>query len=341
MIRAALVSVHKYTGLLAGALLAVTGISGSILVFDHRLDEMLTPAVMTAAPSGDPAPLQDVVDAARAAAGDQPTRIYIARRPGSAHVVRFPAPPGAPGPVEVSVAPADAKVLAVRTWGEYPVSWVYHLHYGFLSGATGKLVVGVLGLCLLFFCVSGVVIWWPRRGRWRRALTIKRHAGAFRLNYDLHKTAGVYLLPVLAVVAFSGVELVFPGPVERSVARVLPVDDYPAPQSSVPPGGADEALTVDRAVAAGQAVCRTASSSACTCRPASAALTNSSSISRASPGRHTRRAPSGSIDTAARCSTSGTQRRSLPAALCSTGSFRCTTATRSASPAAGSSSSAA
>lgn len=241
---------HKYIGLTLGLLLAVIGLTGSLLVFDHALDEMVAPQTVPANAPGDAAPLQAVVAAARAAVPGEPepTRIHLARQPGSPHMVRFPGPPGAPGPVEVSVAPVGAEVLAVRQWGEYPVSWVYRLHYTLLAGTTGKYVVGASGLFLLFFCLSGLYIWWPRRGQWRQALTIKRGSGAFRLNYDLHKTIGLYLLPVLAVVAFSGVSLVFHGPVESLVGSVLPLDERPSPSSE--PGGVP--LTVDQAVAEGR-----------------------------------------------------------------------------------------
>src|SRR5690606_7340155 len=122
-----------------------------------------------------------------------------------------------------SVAPSG-EVLAQRTWGEYPVSWIYRLHYTLLAGATGKTIVGIAGLFLLFFGLSGLAIWWPRPGRWRRALTIRRGAGSYRLNFDLHKTAGVYFLPVLLAVAFSGVSLVFHAPVEALADALFEVD---------------------------------------------------------------------------------------------------------------------
>lgn len=251
--RYSLLVLHKYIGLVLGGLISIIGLTGSIVVFDHAIDERLAPETLDRRYAEGHAPLSEVLAAAKVAvgAGASPTRITLAREKGSAHVVRFPAPPGAPGPLEVSVAPSTAEVLGVRIWGDYAVSWVYRLHYTLLSGTTGKYVVGVLGLCLLFFCVSGIVIWWPRHGRWYRALTIKRGAGTFRLNYDLHKTAGVYLLPVLFVVSLSGVSIVFPGQFDAVVARVLPVDAEPAPRSA--PSSA-EPINIDHAVIAASAV---------------------------------------------------------------------------------------
>ncbi len=245
-----LFALHKYAGLIAGVLLTIVGVTGSLLVFHDTLDRALTPSLRLPASAG-PASLQQVVDNARQAVpGSDAQRLYLAD-PGDAHTVRFAGPEGAPGPVEVSVAPADARVVAVRQWGAYPTSWVYRLHYTLLAGTTGKYVVGVGGLCLLFFGFSGLYLWWPRRGRWRGSLRVRADKGAFRFHHDLHKSAGVLTLPVLMVVAFSGVALVFPGPLSAMVGGLLPLE--PRPSHQAPPPSPDAArLTVDEAVRAGE-----------------------------------------------------------------------------------------
>ena len=246
-----LLKLHKYAGLIAGLLLALTGVTGSLLVFHDTLDEWLTPQLRTQ-PAADPASLSAVLAAAEAALpGKAARRLEPSPGPGRPHTVRFDGPEGAPGPLQVSVSPADAEVLAVRQWGAYPTSWVYRLHYTLLAGTTGKYVVGVLGLVLMFFCLSGLYLWWPRKGRWRRALSVRTDKGPFRLNFDLHKAAGVYITPVLLVAAFSGVSLVFHGPVQALVGAALPLEPVPAPTLEARPDTGTR-LNVDRIVAAGQ-----------------------------------------------------------------------------------------
>lgn len=248
--RRLLLRLHRYAGLLSGLFLALLGLTGSLLVFDHALDEIWAPETVTPVQAGSSAPLADVLAAARAAVpgGAEPLRLQLARQPGSPHVVRFPPLENAPGPLEVSVAPGDARVLAVRTWGEYPMSWIYRLHYTLLAGSTGKTVVGAAGLVLLFLCLSGVCIGWPRTpGEWRRVLSIKRGGNAFRFCYDLHRTMGMYLLPLLVLLAFSGAAMVFPPAVKALVGMFCPVDERPKPHS----GPGIVPLTVDQAVAIG------------------------------------------------------------------------------------------
>ncbi len=254
--RQLLIVLHKYTGLSLGVLLTVTAISGSLLVFDRELDELLTPDTVSFEPSSSLAPFQTALDSATAAVnnGTEPTRLMLGRHPNAPHIIRFPTPEGAPGPIEVSINPGTGEALAVRTWGEYPVTWIYHLHLEFFAGHRGELIVGFLGFCLLFFCVSGVIIWWPKMSQgqrqWRRALTIKRGAGSFRLNYDLHKTAGLYLLPAFVIIAISGIEIVWHDPFQAAVATVLPIREDPNPLSVPGPG----VISIDDAAAIGQSV---------------------------------------------------------------------------------------
>lgn len=250
--RPLLILLHKYAGLLLGVLLSITGLSGSLLVFDRELDETLTPATADFEPVTSLASFDLALDNAREAVnnGTEPTRLMLGRHNAAPHIVRFPTPEGAVGPIEVSIDPGTAEVLAVRHWGEYPVTWIYYLHLAFLAGDRGEILVGIMGFLMLFFCLSGVVIWWPRRGQWRRALTIRRDAGAFRFNYDLHKTIGIYLLPVFMLLAITGIEIVWHQPFEKVVAAILPVDAEPDPRST--PG--ETKIGMDQAAASARAV---------------------------------------------------------------------------------------
>lgn len=247
---------HKYTGLTLGVLLAVTALSGTLLVFDRELDELLAPATADFEPADELAPFQLALDNARAAVnnGTEPTRLMLGRHAGAPHIIRFPTPEGAAGPIEVSINPGTGEALEVRTWGEYTVTWIYHLHLAFLAGHTGEIVVGIMGFCLLFFCISGVIIWWPKirngRRQWQRALSIKRDGGFFRLNYDLHKTTGIYFLPVFVMLAITGIEIVWHEPFEKVVAAVLPVQETPNPVSRPGP----EQITIDDATRIGRSV---------------------------------------------------------------------------------------
>ncbi|TLM79896.1 PepSY domain-containing protein [Microbulbifer harenosus] len=250
---------HKYAGLTLGLLLALIGLTGSLLVFDHVLDEQLAPHTVRFNPSNQPASYAEILSAAQAAVpgNPAPTRLMTQRQAGSPHVVRFPTPEGAPGPLEVSVSPTDAEVLAIRTWGtsDYTMTWLYRLHYTLLAGKNGKIVVGFMGLLLMLFCITGAVLWWPKalragKDRWKRAFSISRSGNRFRFYFDIHKVIGIYFLPLLLMVSFSGVALVFPVQVEAVIGSVFKLDPLP----TLPGSHADTGTPIspDQAVAIGE-----------------------------------------------------------------------------------------
>lgn len=79
-----------------------------------------------------------------------------------------------------------------------------HFHANLWAGKTGRTIVGVIALLLLFSSLSGISLWWPGKGEWRRALSINRAAGRIRFHFDLHRVAGIGAAALLAVIAFTG-----------------------------------------------------------------------------------------------------------------------------------------
>ena len=247
--RRVLLKLHKYAGLTFGLLLSLIGISGSLLVFDHAIDETLTPALRSD-PNAKLASFDAVIAAAKAAAPSDATlnRLYISRAPGSPHTARFPNAAGDGKTVEVSISPDTAEAVAVRVWGEYPMTWLYSFHHDLTAGQTGKYIVGAMGIALLFFSLSGIVIWWPRRGQGRNALRVNRHQGPIRLNYDLHKFIGIVFSILLGMSAFTGISLIFHGPMKAAVNFISPVIELPSPESTFKNTAESPAISADTAV---------------------------------------------------------------------------------------------
>ena len=58
--------------------------------------------------------------------------------------------------------------------------------------------------------VSGLVIWWPRPGRWAAAFKVARGAKGVRMHRELHGAVGIWGLIVFVIVSITGVYLGFP-----------------------------------------------------------------------------------------------------------------------------------
>jgi len=90
------------------------------------------------------------------------------------------------------------------------LSVIVRLHGNLLMGRAGRVYVGWLGLAMLVLGISGLILWWPGRNRWRAAFLVKRGARGLRLCRDLHSAIGIWTFVVFITVSFSGVYFAFP-----------------------------------------------------------------------------------------------------------------------------------
>ena len=56
---------------------------------------------------------------------------------------------------------------------DYLMDFIFQLHFSLLLGANGFVIVAVAALLLIISLITGLMVWWPVTGHWRKALTIK------------------------------------------------------------------------------------------------------------------------------------------------------------------------
>ncbi|MCA9497930.1 MAG: PepSY domain-containing protein [Nitrospira sp.] len=217
--------IHRYLGLVPGALFAIIGVTGSLLAFWPELEVWLLPELWEVNPQEkqiEYRPLDEIVGAARSGipSDGTPYALVFPRMPDTAFVVTYSRPAPNPEQLEwhqVFIDPQTAQVKGQqlrldleRPWRGTFFDFVLRVHSTLALGARGSTVVGVLALLLLVSLVSGLILWWPTSRQLRRAFTMKRGAGHIRRVYDLHKTFGLYASGLLVVALSSGLYLVFP-----------------------------------------------------------------------------------------------------------------------------------
>ncbi len=200
---------HRWIGLTVGLLFVLVGLTGSVLVFDHAIDEWLNPKLLLTDGTGTPAPMAKIIEAAETSHGGKAMSVTKPRVENGVWTAWFSKrTEDGRKFVGVYVDPHSLKVTGQRTWGEDLLSWTYRLHYQLVADTTGAIIVGVVGLILMISLISGVYLWWPLwKHSWRAAFMIR---GGSRFNYDLHKTLGIGSLVFLFVLAFTGVYMEFP-----------------------------------------------------------------------------------------------------------------------------------
>lgn len=265
--RRVLAWLHRWVSLLAGALLVLLGLTGSLMVWQAELDAALNPGWFGPRPPCAPIdrPLANVLAVlAKEAPAARAAIVLAPARPQAAYQVweRRDAATGLRR--EHFIDPACGAYLGTRLRGAWQldrahaVPLLYELHSKLLAGDTGHLVAGVGALVLLGLAISGVWLAWPARSSraaWRRVLTVKRGAPARRWWFDVHRATGLWLALLIGLMSLTGAALVFDASARAVVSSLLPVQALPrmrapAAQAEVPSTaqrGPDELVALARA----------------------------------------------------------------------------------------------
>lgn len=257
-------NLHLWIGLTAGLVLAMIGLTGSLLVFSEPMLKMelgRSHFAVDGPPVSSPAVDQWIANVLRFYS-DIDAIDYI-NGPGSSLsgeiTVRMGAQTASGKRVRVNVDPYSGLPLGRYVWEDTYTSYVYGLH-GALTTSTswrgfGRGVVAWIGLAMIVSMATGLYLWWPRNRNWRMAFAFKRGARGRRRLIDLHNIFAVYLYVPLFILAFTGVYFVRSAWIDPAISLVS-VARTPDPNElarSSTPGSCPAKTTPGQAVAVAQA----------------------------------------------------------------------------------------
>ena len=236
--RGLLVTIHRWAGLFIAVFLFVAGLTGSLISWDHELDEWLNPDLFEAKQTGSPlAPLELV---SRFEATDKRVRVtslplsYEEGKTAELFVEpRIDPETGKPYVLEynqVYVEPATGQIAGKRFWGKISLDrrdllpFLYKLHYSmhvpdfFNSDRWGIWLMGIIGIVWTFDCFVGLWLTFPPftraaagnkswMQRWAPAWRMKPNASLYRLNFDLHRATALWMWLFLLVLAFTSISM--------------------------------------------------------------------------------------------------------------------------------------
>lgn len=215
------IRLHRYAGLLLAAFLIVSGVTGSLLAFHAEIDRWLNPQWFNATSTDKQLPLSSVVVAVEARYPDAyVNRIKLPQAARDSLKLflepRLSSQTGAALEVNrLYIDPGSGELLGARHWGSlrfdraHFVPFVYELHHRLHLGKLGSWLLGVVAIMWALDCFIGLYLAWPRP-TWtalKRAFGIKRRAGGYRRQYDVHRAGGLWFWLVLLTLAVSGVYL--------------------------------------------------------------------------------------------------------------------------------------
>ena len=236
--RGLLVIIHRWAGLFIAVFLLVAGLTGSVISWDHELDEWLNPDLIEATQTGAPLPPLELVS--RFEATDKRARVTsfpLSFEEGkTAELFVEPRIDPATGKLytldynQVYLEPATGEVAGKRYWGEISLDrrnllpFLYKLHYSmhvpdfFNNDRWGVWLMGIVGVVWMFDCFVGLWLTFPAvtraqtgsrswMQRWAPAWRVKSNASLYRLNFDIHRAAGLWAWLFLLILAFTSISM--------------------------------------------------------------------------------------------------------------------------------------
>jgi len=160
--------------------------------------------------------------------------INLPQKPDEVYEVQMQSP--SVGQVRTAyVNPYNGELLGWRLRRHSLMGFLYELHAYLLGGETRRIVIGISGLLLLLFSITGLFLW----PGWRRLVTglkIRWRAPRPLLNYDIHKVGGVSSVVFLILTASTGALLGFWTQAEPVVYWLTHTPQLAEPASTLLPG---------------------------------------------------------------------------------------------------------
>lgn len=237
--RAFLVLLHRYIGLATAVFLLLAGLTGSILAFNHELDEWLNPNFYAASAKGQVLPPGALVDQVQKQHPHlQVWYMEYPNEPGhTALLAAVPRSDPATGqpfdePSQVFyLDPVSSEQTGQRFWGaccfqrENLIPFILEFHYNLtLPGNWGLGLMGLVAIFWVIDCFIALLLTLPRgRPFWKKWSTAWKVKGGhpYRLNFDLHRAGGLWLWLLLLPIAISSVAMNLPSQVFKPVVSLF------------------------------------------------------------------------------------------------------------------------
>lgn len=208
--------------LLAALPLVVAGATGVLLAYHAPIERWLEPELFAIEPSGEPLELAEVVAVLRRAA-PRATLHHVGVPDGARPYLVYASEPAEQGRQHymLFVDPYSGEVH--KRVGGGLMKTVERLHRNLLLGSPARYYVAISTIALILLSLVGLYLWWPMRGSTVQRFLRRRDALAW------HNVTALLTLPVMLIIAFTGVTLTFHKAVIPAVHALTFSDPLPEP----------------------------------------------------------------------------------------------------------------
>ncbi|WP_421557029.1 PepSY domain-containing protein [Pseudomonas canadensis] len=242
MLKKTLFQLHWFFGITAGLVLALMGITGAAVSFQDEILRALNPSVLTVEKrEAGVLPPAELVRKLEATEGQTVAMLFVESESGNAARVFFTPPPGERRGQLRYFDPYTGDYMG-DVVGQEVFGFLLQFHRFLVMGDTGRNITGACTLILVFFCLSGMYLRWPRQvASWRAWLTLDWRKKGRAFNWDLHSVFGTWCLLAYLLSALTGLywsydwysqgltKLLSDAPQNERVRKRGPAPEGPAP----------------------------------------------------------------------------------------------------------------
>lgn len=205
MLKKTLFQLHWFFGITAGLVLALMGITGAAVSFQDEILRALNPTVLSVEKrEAGVLPPAELVQKLEATEGKRVSMLWVESDSGNAARVFFTPPPGERRGQMRYFDPYTGDYMGDAV-GQDVFGFLLQLHRFLAIGETGRNITGACTLILVFFCLSGLYLRWPRQvTSWRAWLTLDWRKKGRSFNWDLHSVFGTWCLLAYLLAALTG-----------------------------------------------------------------------------------------------------------------------------------------
>lgn len=218
-------NIHLWLGIGLFVLLVPVALSGAILVYHDDIDAMMrTPR--KAQPARGQIDLPLAVANAKTAAGegfspmsvnfpdDNVSPLTVALRGQARQGER-------PVRLTAYIDRNDAHVLSIVNFRDTFFGFMHVFHENLtIPFYYGRDIVGWTGVAMLTLALTGLYLWWPRHGQWRRAFGWRRSPAT---SSNLHVMTGFWICFPLAFLSLTGIYLAWPQQGRAVLSSMVPM----------------------------------------------------------------------------------------------------------------------
>jgi len=199
---------HLYIGIFAGFILAIVGLTGSILVFQDEIDQALNPELFEVARTQKRISIEEIIPVIQSKYPDIKFEYIMDTDENNLlSTYRFY---GSDNEQEYFINPYTAELSGKRIASSAFIRVVTTIHRTLLIPQAGRYIVGLAALCLIILTISGVRLWLPKKIKHlRKSLSVDFKTSFKRQNYDWHNVLGVFSAPVVISLALTGLVITF------------------------------------------------------------------------------------------------------------------------------------